>query len=152
MKSVRSALLKLMLAVMIFAALIPFCFWHMDLDLRGLAMGLIVLVVFPSTVLLGIDASRTIRREMPSHKPVRILGVVLGIPQGILGTISVSIGTVLPFVGMYDLAIHHLYGTKSGLPGLYLFSSVVTFVVGYHYLKESLWLMGLVDKKSIDGW
>jgi hypothetical protein len=57
MKSVRSALLKLMVAVMIFAALIPFCFWHMDLDLRGVAAGLIVLVVFPSTILLGIDAS-----------------------------------------------------------------------------------------------
>jgi ABC-type microcin C transport system permease subunit YejE len=92
------------------------------------------------------------RREVPSHKSVRILGVVLGIPQGILGAILVSIGAVLPFVGMYDLAIHHLFGTKSGLPALYMFASVVTFVVGYHYLKESLWLVGIVDKKSTAGW
>jgi hypothetical protein len=146
MKSVRSALL------MIFAASIPFCFWHTDLDLRGVATGLILLIVFPSTVLLGIDASRTIRRDMPAHKSVRIVGVVLGVPQGIIGTILVSIGIVLPFVGMYDLAIHHLYGTRSGLPALYLFTSVVSFVVGYHYLKDSLFLMGIVGKKNTEGW
>jgi hypothetical protein len=148
----RWALLKLMVALMVFAALIPFCFWHTDLDLRGVVMGLIVLVVFPSTVLLGIDASRTIRREMPAHESVRILGVVLGIPQGILGAILVSIAVFLPFVGMYDLAIHHLYGTKSGLPALYLFASVVSFIVGYHYLKDILWLMGIVNKQSTKGW
>lgn len=152
MKSVRSALLKLMVAVMIFAALIPFCFWRTNLDLRGLVGGLILLIIFPSTVLLGIDASRTIRREMPAHRSVRVAGVALGIPQGILGTILVSIGIVLPFVGMYDLAIHHLFGTNSRLPALYLFTSVVSFVVGYHYLKDSLWLMGIVGKKSTEGW
>jgi hypothetical protein len=88
---------------------------------------------------------------MPSHKSIRILGVVLGIPQGILGTILVSIGIVLPFVGMYDLAVHHLYGTSSALPVLYVFASAVVFIGGYNYLKDSLWLMGIAEKPSNDG-
>jgi hypothetical protein len=145
-ETIKSALIKLLAATLILAASIAAIIGNPGSSWNGILGGLIVIVIFPSTLLLGIDASRVIKRENPSHRPLRILGKTLGVPQGVFGVILMGFGVVFPIITVRDLIDGKSYGGSAVASFLYLCMAVTFLFVGYHYVKESLWLFGVGRK------
>jgi hypothetical protein len=143
----RRALLKLLVAFMIFIGLLLGIFSKGDRGLVGIMGGLLVVVVLPVTVLLSIDASRIIKRETSESRSLRGFGVLLGIPQAIMGIVLVAFGLVYPFFGIRAL----LADSATGLPGfidlVLTLTAFALLFVGYHYVREGLGLKGR-DHKS----
>jgi hypothetical protein len=110
---------------------------------NGILGGMIVVVIFPSTLLFGIDASRAIKRDNPSHRSVRILGRTLGIPEGVLGVILMAFGVVFPIVGIRDFIENGSIGENPVFRLINIGTAILMFSIGYPYLKESL---GLLEK------
>lgn len=135
---VRKALSKLLVATIFLTALIGSCFVNRIGDLRGLIIFLIVVFVFPITVLIGIDASRVIKKETPSHKRIGLLGRVLAFPQAVMGTILLGFSVVYPVFGIHEL----LYGPNDGrLPWLPIGGigfAAISFSLGLYYIREGL--------------
>lgn len=136
--SVRKALSKLLMATIALAALIALCFVNRIGDLRGLIIFLIVLLAFPITVLIGIDTSRVIKKETPSHKRIALLGRILALPQAVMGAILLGFSVVYPVFGIHQL----LYGPKNGrllwLPIGGIVFAAISFSLGLYYIREGL--------------
>lgn len=137
-KDVNKSLWRLIGAALASAGLFAFFIFDRDSPFAGLALGLVVVVVFPSTLLFAIDASRAIRREVLTNNSIRVLGKILGIPQIIFGIILMAFGVTYP---VYKI-INGL-GPTSLMTVLYIFFAFVMFSVGFHYIKEGLWLIGV---------
>jgi hypothetical protein len=137
---VHKSLIKLLAAAVVLATLVALCFVESIGDLRGLIVFFMVVLGFPITLLLGVDASRTIKREIPSHRSLSILGRLLAFPQAVLGTILLGFSLVYP-VFEVPAVIHDLSGGRVpvlGLSGLAM--AAVGFAVGMHYIREGLGL------------
>lgn len=145
---IRKALIKLLVAAAVLIGLILGCFSPIDRELVGIMAGFTILLAFPITVLLSVDASRIIKREMPRKKSVRILGVVLGIPQAVLGTILVAFGIVYPFIGIRDILADLSSGRSGIIPFLTTVTAILMLGVGYYYLREGLGLGKDSDKRE----
>jgi hypothetical protein len=137
-RDVKKSLWRLIGAAIASAGLIAFFIFDHDSPFSGLAAGLVVLVVFPSTLLFAIDASRAIRKEIAANNSVQVLGKVLGIPQAIFGLILMAFGVGYP---VYTL-INGL-GPTPLMTVLYILMALMMFRIGFYYFKEGLWLMGV---------
>jgi hypothetical protein len=137
-RDVKKSLWRLIAAALASAGLFAFFIFDRDSPFAGLAVGLVVVVVFPSTLLFAIDASRAIRREILTNNSVRVLGKILGIPQAIFGIILMAFGVAYP---VYSL-INGL-GLTPLVTVLYIVMALVMFCVGFYYVKEGLWLIGV---------
>jgi hypothetical protein len=136
--NVRIALVKLLVASMILAGLVISCFFDSAGGLKGLVIFFIIVLAFPVTLLIGIDASRTIKREMPAHKSLRMLGRLLAFPQAILGTVLVGFSLVYPVLGVREL-VHDVSNGKTPILALAgLFVAALSFGLGLHYVREGL--------------
>jgi hypothetical protein len=137
-RDVKKTLWRLIGAVLASAGLFAFFIFDRDSPFAGLAVGLVVVVVFPSTLLFAIDASRAIRREILTNNSVRVLGRILGIPQAIFGIILMAFGVAYP---VYKF-INGL-GPTPFVTALYIVMALVMFCVGFYYVREGLWLIGV---------
>jgi hypothetical protein len=146
--TVKSALIKLLISAIFLAFLIALIVVNPHSASNGIWGGLIVVIVFPSTLLFGIDASRAIKRETPSHRPVQIFGKALGVPQGVLGLILVTFGVVFPIVGIRDFIETGSLGENPVFRLICIGTAILMFSIGYHYMKESLWLLGIGRKPN----
>ena len=146
--TVKFALIKLLVSAIVLAFLIALIIANPHSSANGIIGGLIIVVIFPSTLLFGIDASRAIKRETPSHRSVQILGKALGVPQGVFGVILVAFGVVLPIMGIRDCIETGPLGENPVLHLVYIGTAILMFSIGYHYLKESLWLLGFGRKPN----
>lgn len=137
-RDVKKSLWRLIGAAIASAGLIAFFIFDRGSPFSGLAVGLVVVVVFPSTLLFAIDASRAIRREITTNNSVQVLGKILGIPQAIFGIILLAFGVGYP---VYTLV--HGLGPTPLMTGLYIVMALVMFRVGFYYVKEGVWLVGV---------
>jgi hypothetical protein len=141
-RDVKRSLWRLIAAALASAGLFAFFIFDRDSPFAGLAVGLVVVVVFPSTLLFAIDASRAIRREILTNNSVRFLGKILGIPQAIFGVILMAFGVAYP---VYSL-INGLGLTP--LVTVLIVMALVMFCVGFYYAKEGLWLIGVARVRN----
>lgn len=140
MRDIRRALTKLLISTAFLVALASACFMDINGGLKGVLIVVIVILAFPITLLIGIDASRVIKREVPSHKSLRLLGSVLTLPQAIMGTVLVSFGAVYPVFGVNQL-IHDVRDGRSSLITLVrILVAGLAFLAGIHYVREGLGL------------
>jgi hypothetical protein len=137
-RDVKKSFWRLIGAAIASAGLTAFFIFDRDSPFAGLAVGLVVIVVFPSTLLFAIDASRAIRREITANNSVQVLGKILGIPQAIFGIILMAFGVGYP---VYTLL--NGLGPTPLMTGLYIVMALVMFRVGFYYFKEGLWLIGV---------
>jgi hypothetical protein len=135
---VKKSLWRLVGATLASAGLFAFFIFDRDSPFAGLAVGLAVVVLFPSTLLLSIDASRAIRREILTNNSVRVLGKILGIPQVIFGIILMGFGVAYP---VYNLM--NGLGPTPVMTVIYIVTALVMFSVGFYYIKDGLWLIGV---------
>ena len=119
-------------------ALILICLLDSLGDLRGLIIFVIVVLVFPITLLLGIDASKAIKLEAPADKGMRTIGWLLGFPQAIMGTILIAFGVVYPFFGIHELMDDLSMKRVPILPIVRIGTAFLFFVLGQRYLREGL--------------
>jgi hypothetical protein len=141
-RAVRTALLKLLISTIVLGGLV--LFWLSDVNggLQGFAAVVVVILAFPITLLIAIDAARVIRREEPNHRSLRVLGRFLAFPQAILGTILMGFGAAYPVFGVSEL-IHDLEtGGAPFFPIVRLVVAALMFVVGLRYFREGLGLKG----------
>jgi hypothetical protein len=146
--TVKFALIKLLVSTIVLAFLIALIIANPHSSDNGIIGGLIIVVIFPSTLLFGIDASRAIKRETPSHRSVQILGKALGVPQGVFGMILVAFGVVFPIMGIRDFIETGSLGENPVFRLVYIGTAILMFSIGYHYVKESLWLLGFGRKPN----
>jgi len=136
--SVRKAVIKLLIATLVLATLILLCFADINEGLKGVLIVFIIILAFPITLLIGIDASRTIRRDLPSHKSLRLLGRFLAFPQAIMGIVLIGFAVVYPLFGVRELADDLARGTSPVMPLARLVIAILGFCVGLHYVREGL--------------
>jgi hypothetical protein len=135
-------LIKLLIATIVLVGLVFFWLTDTSGGLQGFAAVAIVILAFPITLLIAIDAARVIRREEPGHRSLRVLGNFLAFPQAILGTILIGFGAAYPVFGVRDL-IHDLNaGSAPIFPIVRLIVAALMFVVGLRYFREGLGLKG----------
>jgi hypothetical protein len=138
--SVRKALIKLLIATIVLAMLVLLCFADINGGLKGVLIVFIIILAFPITLLIGIDASRAIKRDLPSHKSLRLLGRFLAFPQAIMGTVLIGFAVVYPLFGVRELADDVSKGSTPVLPLVRLVIAALSFCVGLHYVREGLGL------------
>ncbi|HYA39130.1 MAG TPA: hypothetical protein VEI74_12760 [Candidatus Methylomirabilis sp.] len=137
--AIKKALVRLLVATMISAGLIYACF-HVDHDLVGIVGGVLILLALPAVVLLSVDASRVIRREVPSNRSVKILGLVLAIPQAVMGVILIAFGIIYPLIGISEILADLAQGRSAVIPFVTTVTALVMLGLGYFYLREGLGL------------
>jgi len=137
-REVSKSLWKLGTTALASASLFAFFIFDRESPFAGLAIGLVVLVLFPSTLLFAIDTSRLIRKEARSNASIRALGYALGIPQLLFGAVLMAFGVVYPVI----IFIKGL-GPTPLITALYVGYAMLMFSVGFYYTKEGLWLVGL---------
>ena len=137
-REVSKSLWKLGATALSAASLFAFFIFDRESPFAGLAIGLVVLVLFPSTLLFAIDASRVIRKEAQSNASIRVLGYALGIPQLLFGALLMAFGVAYPV----SINIQGL-GPTPLVTALYVGYAVLMFSVGFYYTREGLRLVGL---------
>jgi hypothetical protein len=142
---IRKALIKLLVVTVVLAGLVSSCFVDSVGDLKGLIIFFIVVLVFPITILIGIDASRVINRELPSHKALRVMGRVLAFPQAVMGAVLIGFAIGYPVFGVRELMQELAKGNWPLLPIGGLIVSVLGFAAGLRYIREGL---GLGNRNS----
>ena len=145
---IKRALIKLLAAATVLVGLLLGCFSHIDRGLVGIMAAVTIILAIPITVLLSIDASRIIKREMPLNKSVRILGAILGIPQAVFGTILVAFGIVYPFIGMRDIVADLSLGQPAIVPFIWTGTALLMLGLGLYYLREGLSFGKKKDKRD----
>jgi hypothetical protein len=135
---ISKSLVKFGCASAVLAALMFACLLDSIGDLRGVIVFVIIVLIFPITLLLGIDASKVIKREAPLGKSMRRLGWLLGFPQAVMGTILIAFGLVYPLFGIRELIDELSIGRMPILPIVRIGSAFLAFVLGQHYLREGL--------------
>lgn len=131
----KAAITKFLIALACLVGLAGACFAPIDRGLIAILLGVMVLVVLPSTILLAIDAGRAIREERPSRKGLRVLGTILAIPQGALGVILMATGLVYPFFGMASIFQEFSKGVFPFIPLLRTVGALAMLGTGYFYLR-----------------
>ena len=114
------------------------CCMDINGGLKGVLIVFIVIVMFPVTLLIGIDTSRVIEREMPSRKPLRIVGRLLAFPRLVMGVVLIGFSTVYPVFGIPELADDLSKGYIAVLPIARLIIAALSFIVGLRYVREEL--------------
>jgi len=137
-REVSKSLWKLGATAVASASLFAFFIFDRESPFAGLAIGLVVLVLFPSTLLFAIDTSRVIRKEARSNASIRALGYALGIPQLLFGAFLIAFGVAYPVV----ILIRGL-GPTPLMTAVYVGYAMLMFSVGFYYTREGLWLVGL---------
>jgi hypothetical protein len=84
---VRGALLKLLGSLIVLISLLLGIFSNVDRGLVGIMGGVLIVIVVPMTILFSVDASRAIRKQASGNKSLRLFGLILGIPQAVMGTV-----------------------------------------------------------------
>jgi hypothetical protein len=135
---IRNSLIKFGCASAVLAALMFARLFDSVGDLRGLIVFVVIVLIFPVTLLLGIDASKVIKREAPSGNTMRRVGWLLGFPQAIMGTILIAFGVVYPLFGIHELMAELSTKRVPILPIVRVGSAFLAFVLGQHYLREGL--------------
>jgi hypothetical protein len=135
---VRNALLKLLGSLILFMSLLLGIFSSADRGMVGIMGGLLVVVVAPITILLSIDASRTIRQQSSGHRSLRLFGILLGIPQAVMGIVLIAFGLVYPFFGIRGIVEDVGSGRSGSLHLVTTVTALVLLFVGFHYLREGL--------------
>lgn len=135
---VKRALSKLLIAVIVLTSLVVSCFVNRLGDLRGLIISFVVVLALPITVLIGIDASRVIKRETPSHKRISLLGRILAFPQAVMGAILLGFSVAYPVFGIHELLHGPWNGRLPWLPIGGLFFAALGFSLGLYYIREGL--------------
>lgn len=143
--AVTKALIKLLLSVCVLAALVFSCFSDINGGLKGVLAVFTVVLAFPITLLIGLDASRAIKREAHAGTSVRVLGRLLAFPQAIMGVVLIGFSVTYPV-----FAIHELVGGSADkaplfVPAAGLGIAALGFVVGMHYVREGL---GIKERKG----
>jgi hypothetical protein len=145
--SVRHAVFRLLAAVVALIGLMFACYYA-DKNFRGIVGGVIILLAFPAALILGINASRAISRELPDRKSVRIFGVVFGIPQAVLGAILAGFGCVYPFIGIRAFWSDLSAGQSGNVPFVTTIISIMMLGIGCYYLQQGLGLGRNKPKKA----
>jgi hypothetical protein len=135
---IRKALVKLLVATFVLAALLLLCFTSINEGLKSVLIILIVILAFPITLLVGIDASRTIKRERPSGKSLTVLARLLGFPEAIMGTILVGASVAYPLFGVPQLLDDLSNGVLPLLPLGRLAVAALGFAAGLRYIRRGL--------------
>ena len=137
-KEVNKSLWRSIFAALASAGLLAFFIFDRNSPFAGLALGLVVVVGFPSTLLFGVDASRAIRRQNRTNSLVRNVGRILGIPQIVFGVVLMAFGVAHP--------VHHFMNGLGPTPLIavaYIILALVMFSVGFYYFREGLHLIGV---------
>lgn len=135
---IKKSLIKLLIATIVLVYLVSECFYQNDPGLVGvIAVGTAILAL-PIVILLSIDASRAIKREMSINKATRAMGALLGIPQAILGILLMAIGIAYPFIGIRNIVIDISLGRPTIFPLISTISALMMLIIGYYYLREGL--------------
>jgi|SRR5882724_7890280 len=137
---VRHSLVKLLVATIVLVLLTVICFGDIDPGLRGTIATFVAVVAFPVSLLLGIDASRVIKREMPGHRSISLLGKALALPQAIMGTVLVGFAVAYPVFGIRELVSDISNDVMPALPVVRICIAALSFTVGVHYVREGLGL------------
>lgn len=136
--AVRKALIKLFVATILLAMLVLLCFADINGGLKGVLIVFIIILAFPVTLLIAIDASRAIKRDLPSHKSLRVVGRLLAFPQAIMGTVLIGFSVVYPLFGVRELVDDVSMGSAPVSPLVRLVIAALGFSVGLHYIREGL--------------
>jgi hypothetical protein len=136
--TVRRALIKLLVATAVLAGLSLLCFADINGGLKGVLAVAIVILAFPITLLLGIDASRVIKREVPNHKSLRLMGRFLAFPQAVMGIILVGFAVAYPLFGLREAMDLISIGRFPAFPLAFTLIAALSFGVGLHYIREGL--------------
>lgn len=145
--TVKSALIKMALAAIVLLGLSIICLRDIDGGLRATLIVFMAIVVLPSVILFGIDASRAIKREQPQHGPLRLLAATLIFPQAMFGIVLIATALVLPFVSIRAVAIEAAEGRFAAMRAYGLLLSPLFLVLGCHYLWEGLGAVAKVPRR-----
>jgi hypothetical protein len=137
-REVSKSLWKLGATALASASLFALFIFDRESPFAGLAIGLVVLVLFPSMLLFAIDTSRVIRKEARTNASVKVLGYALGIPQLLIGAFLMAFGVVYP-VSIFIKGL----GPTPLMTAPYVGYAMLMFSVGFYYTREGLWLVGL---------
>jgi hypothetical protein len=136
--NIRKSLIKLLVATVVLVGLLSECFYQSDRGLVGvMAVGTAILAL-PIVILLSIDASRAIKREISIDKSTRVLGIFLGLPQAVLGILLMAIGIAYPFIGIRNILVNLYLGQPTIFPIISTISAIMMLIIGYYYLREGL--------------
>lgn len=136
--SIKKSLIKLLVATIVLVWLVSECFYQSDPGLVGvIAVGTAILPL-PIVILLSIDASRVIKREISINKATRVLGALLGIPQAVLGILLMAIGIAYPFIGIRNIVVDISSGRLAIFPFVSTIIALMMLIIGYYYLREGL--------------
>ena len=134
--AIRRALIKLLVAVALLIAFVFCCFLNIEHNFVIILASITAFLGLPIVISLSIDASREIKREVPSDKRLRILGFVLGIPQAVNGAVLLVFGIVYPFFGIHDIVSNIYLHQSAILPLVRTVFALMMLYLGYHYLRE----------------
>lgn len=133
---IKKSLIKLLVATIVLVGLVSECFYQSDPSLVGVIAVVTGILALPIVILLSIDASRAIKREMSTNKATKALGVLLGIPQAVLGVLLMAIGIGYPFIGIRAIIADLSTGQPTIFPLISTITALMMFVLGYYYLRE----------------
>ncbi len=131
----KTAITKFLISLSVLFGLTVVCFAPIDRSLLAILLGVIVLVAFPSTILLAIDAGRSIREERPSQRGLKILGTILALPQGVLGVSLMAFGLIYPYFGIASILHESSNGVFPFIPILRTIGALAMLGIGYFYLR-----------------
>jgi len=148
--SIKKSLIKLLVATIVLVGLVSECFYQSDRGLVAvLAVGTAILAL-PIVILLSIDTSRAIKREISINKSMKILGAFLGIPQAVLGILLMAIGIAYPFIGIRNIVVDLSLGQPAIFPLISTIIAIMMFIIGCYYLREGLSFGRKKDVESDD--
>ena len=140
--AIKKALFKFLVSFIVLVGVIVLCCSKIDQSIAGPLAVFATLVLLPTTILLSIDASRVINKDLSGLQAgyAETLGRILGMPQIFLGLLLMVIG-----IGYPILALTKVVGANDGLPFLtpLVVAAVALLMVslGYFYLREGLRLV-----------
>ncbi len=102
----------------------------MDPSIRAVLIVFTVVLLIPSSLLLGLDTSRLIRLEVDQPKPMQILGAVLGLPRLLFITVLGLFAIIYPFYGVPEMLSDMSHGDSPIFPIGGLILAAAIFVRG----------------------
>ena len=135
---VTKALTKFFLATCVLAGLVFLCFTDINGGLKGVLIVLIVILAFPITLLIGVDASKAIKRATDTGKSTRLVGRLLALPQAIIGVVLIAFSVIYPIFAIHDLLARSAGKAPVFVPIAGLVVAALGFVVGIHYVRDGV--------------
>jgi hypothetical protein len=134
----KASFIKMAIAGVALIMLVLICVREIDPGLRATLLTFVAIVVFPSTLLFGVDAGKAIKRSEVPGGPSNKFAAVLIFPQAIFGGILIGAGLVVPFVSVGTLAIEASSGRFAEMSAIQLVVSLMLPVVGIKLINEGL--------------